>query len=207
MLQAIIAGFLLGCGLALITGPIFFALIQTSVSFGRLKAQVLGSGIWFSDVLFAALLLFFSPYIEKEISWNHPWIRMLSLLGGGVILSVGVHQLAQRFRSSREKKLQLSGKYVFLFSKGFAINTFNPFTVFFWIGLITGTKLGVDYSDRELLALVIALIVTIILGDNLKIFFAERLGRAIRHKWKERLELFTGMMFLSFGIYLIYLSF
>ncbi|HKK88741.1 MAG TPA: LysE family transporter [Saprospiraceae bacterium] len=207
MLQAIIAGFLLGCGLALITGPIFFALIQTSMSYGRLKAQVLGSGIWFSDVLFAVLLLYFSQYIEKEISWDHPWIRMLSLLGGGVILSVGVHQLAQRFRSYRQKKLELSGKYLFLFSKGFAINTFNPFTLFFWIGLITGSKLGVDYSDSELLALVITLLFTIIVGDNLKIFFAERLGRAIRNRWKERLELFTGLMFLSFGIYLVYLSF
>lgn len=207
MLQAIIAGFLLGCGLALITGPIFFALIQTSMSFGRLKAQVLGSGIWFSDILFAILLLYFSQYIEREISWDHPWIRMLSLLGGGVILSVGVHQLAQRFRSYRQKKLELSGKYLFLFSKGFAINTFNPFTLFFWIGLITGSKLGVDYSDNELLALVITLLVTIIVGDNLKIFFAERLGRAIRNKWKERLEFFTGLMFLSFGIYLVYLSF
>lgn len=207
MLQAIIAGFLLGCGLALITGPIFFALIQTSMSFGRLKAQVLGSGIWFSDILFAILLLYFSQYIEREISWDHPWVRMLSLLGGGVILSVGVHQLAQRFRSYRQKKLELSGKYLFLFSKGFAINTFNPFTLFFWIGLITGSKLGVDYSDNELLALVITLLVTIIVGDNLKIFFAERLGRAIRNKWKERLEFFTGLMFLSFGIYLVYLSF
>ncbi len=207
MLQAIVAGFLLGCGLALITGPIFFALIQTSMSYGRLKAQVLGSGIWFSDLLFAILLFYFSQFIEEEISWDHPWVRMLSLLGGGVILSVGVHQLVQRFGSYRQKRLQLSGKYMFLFSKGFAINTFNPFTVFFWIGLITGSKLGVDYSDIELLALVTTLMATIVLGDNLKIFFAERLGRAIRNNWKRRLELFTGLMFLSFGVYLIYLSF
>lgn len=207
MFQAIIAGIFLGLGLGLITGPIFFALVQTSIQYSRKKAIHLGAGIWLSDVLYASILLFFSSYIDESLHWDHPIIRILSLIGGAVIMSVGIHFLVQRFRRSKDKVIPLSGNSFLLFSKGFAINTFNPFTLFFWIGLITGSKLGADYSFQQLLVLCFMLILTIIVGDNIKIYYAERIGHIIHSKWKNRLETLTGLIFLGFGIYLIYLAF
>lgn len=205
-MDALLSGILLGIGLTLITGPILFALIQTSINQGTLKGQILAGGIWVSDILYAGLLLYFSRELEGNMDWDNPWIRGLSFISGLVMLGMGGY-IFLGIKQTEKNKLKLSNNNTLLFSKGFAINTFNPFTIFFWVSVITGSKLGTEYTEIDLIILISAIILTIIAGDNLKIFLAARIGKLLNQGWKRKVEWVTGLMFLGFGLYLIYLFF
>ncbi len=205
MIEAIGAGLLLGVGLTFITGPIFFALMQTSLTHGTFKAQILASGIWFSDLLYSFVLFYFSQQLDQKINWEATEIKYLSLMGGIVMAGMGIFLFINE--KNKVGKLSLGSKNSVLFSKGFAINTFNPFTIFFWLSVITGSKIGKDYSQYETIALISSIIFVIILGDNLKIFFAGILGKWLNSNWKKRVEYLTGLIFIGFGAYLIYLFF
>lgn len=206
MLEALLAGLLLGIGLTLITGPIFFALMQTSLSHGTFKAQILASGIWFSDILYSFILFYFSQQLDQSINWSSPEIRYLGLIGGVVMAVMGVFLFLNEKNKTVRKISLKSNSNGLLFSKGFAINTFNPFTIFFWLSIITGSKLGKEYTQQEILVLIGAIIFMIILGDNLKIFLAAKLGKWLNSEWKKKMEYLTGLIFIGFGGYLIYLS-
>ncbi|MBK6639775.1 MAG: LysE family transporter [Bacteroidetes bacterium] len=63
MFEPIISGLLLGGVLALLVGPVFFMIINTSIKKGVLPASMLAVGVLLSDAFFAALTFFGSSFI------------------------------------------------------------------------------------------------------------------------------------------------
>ena len=63
MLEAIISGILLGSVLALLVGPVFFMIINTSIKKGFLPASMLAVGVLLSDALFVVLTYFGSTFL------------------------------------------------------------------------------------------------------------------------------------------------
>lgn len=207
MIEAIIAGFFLGLGLVFITGPLFFALLSISLESGRLKAQMFGLGIWISDLLVSIGLFFMSKKLENWINWEHPSMKILAFCGGLVIAIIGAVYFKGRRNSLDNLTSMLPKSKLLLFTKGFAINTFNPFTFFFWFGVISTAQLGQDMGSTELLLMITTIIVTIILGDLSKIFLADYYGNLLSSIWIRRINEITGIIFMAFGLYLMSLAF
>jgi threonine/homoserine/homoserine lactone efflux protein len=126
-------GAFLGLTLSFMIGPLFFAIVQASIERGFYAGLAVGAGIWLSDLLYVVLLK--SSMQTFHTLTQLPYYTLCAGLGGSVLLTafgavtLWKHRrpqaLQQRFTAQN-----LSGYAL----RGFAINTVNPFTVFFWLG-------------------------------------------------------------------------
>ena len=64
MIEAIIRGIGIGLVLTFLTGPVFFALIKTSIEKGFHAGVALALGVVTSDVVFVGAILFGSQYFD-----------------------------------------------------------------------------------------------------------------------------------------------
>ena len=69
MIEAIISGIGFGLVLTFITGPVFFALIKTSIEKGFHAGLSLALGVVTSDMVFVGAILFGSQYWRGLLAW------------------------------------------------------------------------------------------------------------------------------------------
>ena len=70
MFESIISGIGLGIILSFLTGPVFFALIKTSIEKGVYAGMSLSAGVVLSDILYIMLTLYGSSYIALETKYR-----------------------------------------------------------------------------------------------------------------------------------------
>src|SRR5690348_9349200 len=86
MLEPIIRGILLGGVLALLVGPVFFLIINTSIKKGFLPAMMLALGVVLSDTLFVIMTYYGSSLLFYLQEYNH----IVGIAGGTLILTFGI---------------------------------------------------------------------------------------------------------------------
>ena len=131
-MQYIAEGLLFGLTLAILLGPIFIVLIQSSMENGSKAGLIAASGIWISDIAFVVLSLTFvqniSPYIHTK-----GFVFWVGLIGGIVLLGVGLVTFSKKPVINFDKKpIGKSGIFGY-WLKGFMVNTINPFTFIFLV--------------------------------------------------------------------------
>src|SRR6202000_636840 len=87
MIEAVISGIGFGLVLTFLTGPVFFALIKTSIANGFHAGVALALGVVCSDVVFVGGILYGSQYIE--ISEQQKIIA--GVVGSIILFTVGVY--------------------------------------------------------------------------------------------------------------------
>lgn len=196
----------MGLALSILVGPILFALMQTSLDRGVKSGLLVGLGIWMSDVLFITAIFWGMAYIQNVIALpNFEFYG--GVIGGAILIAVGIGMLLnnQVDRKLAEKSTKAKTKDGFgLWMKGFLINTVNPFTVFFWVGIVS-TRVG----DKTLLfenegLFFIGLMGTVILMDTIKVILAGRVRDSLTDELILRLRKITGIILLIFGVVLIF---
>lgn len=197
-------GIQLGLALALLIGPVFFALIQAGVERGFRAGTVLASGIWVSDLLYILAVFWSSTFLESMLA--HPLvIRWLGVAGSLILIGIGIGTLIARPPSLNyitELGVQRA-PYSLLWLKGFAINTFNPFTVFFWISMMTGFVLPNDMNTADTSLFFAGILGTIICTDLLKVVLAKRIRGFLRWNHLVWLRRIAGVAIFVFGIIII----
>ena len=204
-MQAIIEGFGWGLFLAFLIGPIFFALIQAGIEYGFRAGFVLGLGIWISDVLYI-LGMFWSFNAIQKIAEADGFEKWVGLIGGIILLAFGLHSFF-----SKAPKIQYKGRlgikkknpYLALFSKGFLVNTVNPFTLLFWLGMMTNISVKPNYGNQEYWLFFGAIILTLVVSDSTKVFLAKQIRRQLREKHLLIVRKVTGLVLGIFGVALI----
>ena len=83
MIKVLLEGILLGITLALLIGPSFFALIQTSIKNGFKSALALSFGIFLGD-----LLCVFLAYLGASQLFNNSNNKIIVGIIGGIILII-----------------------------------------------------------------------------------------------------------------------
>ncbi len=175
-------GIQLGLVLAILVGPLLFALVQISLEQGSRSGLMVGAGIWISDLLYILAVYFGMTYVDRLVQW-HSFEFTLGLAGAVVLLAVGINNFvkpAPKFQDHLED-LSRYDSYWSLWLKGFLINTINPFTVFFWVSVMTGVVLDQELTGGESTLFFSGILGVIITTDSLKVFLAKK----IRHKLKE----------------------
>ncbi|MEZ4986038.1 MAG: LysE family transporter [Saprospiraceae bacterium] len=177
--QGIYAGLLL----ALLVGPLIVALLQASLEQGTRAGLTVGAGIWISDLLYILCVYYGVNFLHSIIQWPY-FTEVLGLVGVLVLVVTGLHTLLSQppdLTGALQKKMGQKS-YLSLMSKGFAINTFNPFTVFFWVSVMEGVVVAEQYNPRQSFFYFLGLFGTIIATDTLKVLFA----KAVRHQLTPR---------------------
>lgn len=194
----------MGLALSILAGPILIALIQTSIEQGFRAGIMVGAGIWFSDLLFICATYFGLAWVVELTEWKG-LDTALGVVGGLILIAFGVGTYLTKPPKVEgfEKKAVRHSPYISLWIKGFVINTFNPFTIFFWLGIS-----GLLFTERNLLPSEAKLFYTGLLGtvaltDSLKIALAKAIRRWLKPKYILWLRRIAGIALIIFGLFLL----
>ncbi|MEM7550105.1 MAG: LysE family translocator [Bacteroidota bacterium] len=203
-MQAFFSGITIGLFLGLMTGPVFFRLIQTSVNYGFRKALFFSFGVSFSDWIYATLAYFgLSSLLENEqvVFW-------MGKAGGGVLIALGISSLFTAFRR-KAIEYEVGAKGFFsgnTFLQGFLINIFSPFVIFFWVAIVTLGRVRFNIIDAELVYYLLGALSTILIMDTLKSYLADKIRNILTPKFLSIVNIIIGIALLVFGFSLLFIS-
>lgn len=198
-----VEGIKVGLILCFLIGPIFFAIIQAGVEEGFRAGAMVGLGIWLSDLLFIGSVYLGLSFITKLIAG--PSFPLYLGIGGSITLvGFGLGALLtmpqrQALPEWSQKALRTSS-YKRLWLKGFLINTINPFTFFFWIGVASTVVVDGGLQEADARYFFVGILLTIITTDLIKVLLAKRIRRVLRPIHLLWLRRISGAALILFGI-------
>ncbi len=211
--QAIGIGFLL----SIMIGPVFFVLLETSITKGFKAAMIFDAGVLLSDLFYIVISLFFAYQLKGlgDVKNN----LILSVLGGTLFIAYGVYNLFfKQVKMGAEALDQdlLDSEYKAIKStknkdnsmlvlKGFMLNLLNPGVVIYWLAIIAkGFDLVAPYDSDAHIVIFIAIILITFFGiDCLKAYVANKIKPLVTVKLLRGLNILIGIIFLGTGIFLI----
>ena len=202
-MQYIIDGIYLGLALAILLGPIFIVLMQSTLEHGTKAGFTAASGIWVSDIIIVFLTLLFIKRIDSVV--QHPsFIFWMGLIGGIVLIGVGIANVIKKSQLDLDTRQVTSSSWLGFWTKGFLVNTVNPFTFIFWLSTITSYVATKKLTVIESEYFVIAIILTIIFTDSLKVLMAKMIRKRINEKTLNIINKVAGSALIIFGFVLLF---
>lgn len=201
-MSVVLNGIQFGIVLAFLIGPVFFAIIQTSVERGFTKGVLVSAGVSFSDITYVVVCyLGLIQLIENE-SFRH----QMGYVGGGILMGFGLYHLIIKSRKSIAPPTVVPQRSpVQYFIKGFVINAFSPMVPLYWIGTLSYASVNLGYVDTsDFVVFYSALLTTVLATDIAKAYLADKLRRMITPKLMMWLNIVVGIALLAFGVRLVY---
>lgn len=184
-------------------GPIFFAIIQTGVEEGFLAAFIVGLGIWVSDLLYILFVYFGISYAEDLVQ-NQTFTYITGSIGGAILIAIGIGiMLSKPPVFDRSKTSKPRSSYLNLLSRGFLINTVNPFTIFFWFSVTSTMVVHDTFNHAQATLFFGTILFTIICTDMIKALLAKRISNRLTQKHIEWSRKITGLVLVLFGLVLL----
>lgn len=193
MIQAVISGIGIGLVLTFLTGPVFFALIKTSIEKGFHAGVALAAGVVSSDIVFVGTILFGSQFFDVT-----PQTKIIAgVVGSVILLCIGIHYIIKKahvdFKNTTPKRIRKRG----FFLKGFVMCIFNPTILFHWITVIgTASTIyhqGVPNRGLKLAVMFLTVLIVQFGMDTTKAFYANKLRARISEKVVHRLNEVAGI--------------
>ena len=199
-MEIIISGIGMGIVLSFLTGPVFFALIKTSIEKGFYAGMALAAGVVLSDGIFVALSLFGSSYITK----GSAYLEYIGYAGAVILLSIGIFYLLKKVKLEFEENTSKTKKLGY-FLKGFAMCIFNPSLLLYWISVTSGViSVAGGYNPNIIVPFFAAILITQFSLDTLKAYFANKLRNRITVHNLIVLNRVAGTLLIIFAAKLIY---
>jgi len=200
----LLEGIKAGLVLCFLIGPIFFALVQTGVEEGARAGAMVGLGIWVSDFIFIQLAYWGVTYIRSVVQGDS-FPVIFGAAGSVILIAFGLFALLRNppFQYFTRPETKRTTPYIGLWFKGFLINTVNPFTVFFWMGLMSTIALEDQLTAADATYFFGGILGTIIITDTTKVLLAKRIRQALRPihlLWFRRI---SGAALILFGLVLL----
>jgi threonine/homoserine/homoserine lactone efflux protein len=193
MIEAVISGIGFGLVLTFLTGPVFFALIKTSIANGFHAGVALALGVVCSDVVFVGGLLFGSQYID--ISEQQKVIA--GVVGSAILFTLGIYYFFKKSEVNYKNTIPSAVNRAGYFFKGFLMCIFNPSLLFHWVTVIAAasTLFHVGSHNRSLhIGIMFLTILCFQFGtDTTKAFYADKLRAKISVKLIHRLNEVAGI--------------
>ncbi len=193
MIEAIISGIGIGIVLTFITGPVFFALIKTSIEKGFHAGVALALGVVTSDVVFVGTIIFGSQLFDIPPAVKE-W---LGIAGSIILFSIGIYYLLKKADVSYNTHTPASVNRAGYFFKGFLMCIFNPTLLFHWITVIgtasTVYHLGVPHRQLKIAIMFLTILIVQFGADTTKAFYANKLRDRISVKLVHRLNYIAGI--------------
>ena len=197
-IDAIVFGFILSFSF----GPIFFILLETSITRGIKQAVFMDFGVIVSDLLFFSLAYFGASKIATEE--NQPALFLL----GGVILTVYsvvsfINNVAKKKKIKKAKAVEETRllKYTV---KGFLLNIINVSYLVIWAGVIVWFGPKVEMSPVKIWTFFIVSVITYLAINLLKFLLSSRLKSKLTDRVLFYIRQGLNILILIFGIVLIF---
>lgn len=200
MIESIISGIGLGFVLSFLTGPVFFALIKTSIEKGFYAGVSLAAGVVLSDIIYVALSLYGTSFLALENTYR----TQIGIAGSAILFSIGTYYLLKRVKVDYEKtssKRHNTGYFL----KGFVMCIFNPAILLYWLS-VTGGVISISgaIEPSEVIPFFGSILLTQFSLDVIKAYYANKLRYRIKEKTISNLNRIAGALILIFALRLLY---
>jgi threonine/homoserine/homoserine lactone efflux protein len=203
-MDEITKGIITGLIMAILIGPVFFALIQASIEKGVRSGVLMAIGISMSDTAYITLTYFGISQFSENIKFK----IFLAIAGGLIMLVFGIRMFTRPvFHHSSRIHLDDSETAIWKIFKGFILNGINPFVLLFWIGVVSLVSVHWEYSHGEAFVFFVSLLVTILLTDIGKVYLANNLRNSITPHLMKIINRAVGIVFMILGTRLLIFAF
>ncbi len=206
MINDILSAIPWGILLAFTIGPVFFVLLETSITKGFRAAMVFDAGVVFGDFVFILIAYFSTNQILERLK-DDPG---LFIFGGAIMLTYGIMSYVKE-KKNYQKQLDedieedniQKNNYLGLFFKGFLLNFINIGVLGFWMGIIIvfGPKLNME--TNRIIVFIASIIVTYFLVDIIKIMVAKQLKSRMTPKNIYKIKRIISIILMIFGAFLM----
>ena len=203
LLYAAVYGFVLAFAL----GPVFFTLIETSITKGFKAGLFFDLGAITADILFIIFVYFSTEKLLEKLQ-NDP---NLIIFGGAILVVYGVISYIRISKSfikivrehySVSTKKNLPG----LFLKGFLLNFVNFGVLAGWIGTMIMAN-ALTSSKQGVVLFLCTVMVTFFATDLLKITLAKKLRSKLTPRFIFKTKRWVSILIVGFGVLLLYQGF
>jgi threonine/homoserine/homoserine lactone efflux protein len=203
MIEAVISGIGFGLVLTFLTGPVFFALIKTSIEKGFHAGVALALGVVSSDMFFVGAILFGSQYFDITAKDK----TLAGIIGSSILFAIGIYYMFKKATINYDNTVPTRLDRAGYFLKGFVMCIFNPTILFHWTIVIgaASTVYHVGVHNRSLkIGIMFLTILLVQFGmDTTKAFYANKLRDRISIKFVHRLNAIAGIALIIAALVLL----
>lgn len=200
MIESIITGIGLGFVLSFLTGPVFFALIKTSIEKGFPAGVSLAGGVVLSDVFYVILCLYGTSFIALENTYR----MQIGIAGSTILLAIGLYYIFKKVKINYERTNSTKHNTGY-FIKGFLMCIFNPAVLLYWVSVTSGIiSITGEIKSSQVIPFFGSILVTQFSLDVLKAYYANKLRYKIKEKNIARLNRFAGILIIIFAARIIF---
>lgn len=204
MINDIITGIPWGIFLSFMIGPVFFILLETSITKGFRAALVFDIGVVLGDIFFIGIAYLGSYRLIQSLK-DKP---ALFMFGGMLMLAYGIISFIKLKKEGKIKydlidKEIIKKNYISLFIKGFFLNIINIGVLGFWLAIIISVGPKLELQTSRMMTFFTSVIVTYLLIDCVKILLAKQLKSKLTPSNILKVKKGISIVLIIFGVVLI----
>ena len=204
MLNDILSGIPWGIFLSFMIGPVFFILLETSITKGFRSALVFDLGVILGDIVFISIAYLGSYRLIQSLK-DKP---ALFIFGGILMLVYGIISFIKLKKEDNISDEILDNEiieknYVSLFIKGFFLNIINIGVLGFWLAIIISVGPKLDMQTSRMLLFFSTVILTYLGVDCIKIVLAKKLKTKMTPTNILKIKKGISIVLMIFGVVLI----
>lgn len=197
----------IGIVLAFTIGPVFFTVLETSISKGIKAAIFVDIGVVLSDVMFFIIAFFSTNSLLNSIEENtDSWYFL-----GGVLLvayaGVSLIKIIQEKNNPENKEgalIENSPNLLKMVVKGFLLNIINVVVLFYWVGIILYFGPQLEMNESKIYLFFIIIISTYFTIDLGKIYLAQQLKKKLTDIVIKTIKIVVNSFIVICGLFLIF---
>ena len=204
MINDIVTGIPWGIFLSFMIGPVFFILLETSITKGFRAALAFDLGVVLGDVFFIGVAYLGSYRLISSLK-DKP---ALFIFGGIVMVAYGIISFV---KLKKQSKIQFEAiedeiikkNYGSLFVKGFFLNVINIGVLGFWLAIIISVGPKLEMQTPRMLTFFTSVILTYLVVDCLKIVLAKQLKSKLTPTNILKIKKGISIVLIVFGLVLM----
>jgi len=203
MFDGLLYAALYGVILAFMVGPVFFTLIETSITKGFKAGLFFDLGALTADIIFVLIALYGTSKILEKVR-DDPG---LLIFGGVILIAYGVISYIRTSKSlvkivrehyAVKVKKDLGG----LFLKGFLLNFVNFGVLAGWIATIIMAN-ALTNSKHGVKLFLLTVLISFFLTDLIKISLAKKLKNKLTPRFIFKTKKWVSIIIIVFGVLLL----
>lgn len=204
MINDILTGIPWGIFLSFMIGPVFFILIETSITKGFRAALTFDLGVVLGDIFFIGVAYLGSYRLIASLK-DKP---ALFIFGGILMVAYGIISF---IKLKKQAKIQyesiddeiIKKNYGSLFIKGFFLNIINIGVLGFWLAIIISVGPKLEMQTFRMMTFFTSVIVTYLLIDCLKMVLAKQLKSKLTPTNIFKIKKGISIVLIVFGLALM----
>ena len=195
----------LGFILAILIGPVFFAILETAALKGFRAALALDIGVIIADIAFITIAYLSTNQLLEKIK-DEP---ALFIFGGVLLIAYGVITFIKEKKATnceeRNISVELINKhnYFILAFKGFLLNFINIGVLGFWLTIVITVSPQLEMNTHRIISFFGFVLGVYLLIDMLKIVLAKTLKKKLTPSRIFYLKRIVSTLMIVFGVVLL----